>query len=311
MKVLVTGATGFVGRHVIDFLRRAGHDVTGTVRAAGEVSDDNVMVADSSTDFLPLLHGKDAVVHAAGVAHNPTSDPVKLKQLFDEGNRDWTQRIAAAVQSSSVIAMIHISSIAAAGKTAAVHQNGFREEDESEPETDYGRSKREAEKFVTSLGDSGNLGVNLRPPLIYGAGTKGNWAKIVGLAKSPLPIPFASVRNQRSYLGIDNLCELIGAILERSDRSDLSGTYHVADHDLYSLAEVVEALRRGIGRNPGMIPFPVSIMRSALRAGGKQKMAEGLFDDLVLNTGMVEDAFDWTPSMPTLEGMQKSIASEA
>ncbi|MDF2376391.1 MAG: NAD-dependent epimerase/dehydratase family protein [Verrucomicrobiales bacterium] len=307
MNVLVTGANGFVGSHVMRSLRAAGHEVTGTVRSGGECGTmENLIVADASSDFTLLVNEFDAVVHAAGVAHNPSRDPQTLKKLFDEGNRDWTRRLSEAVAGSGVKVLIHISSIAAAGEGKSVPDRGFREIDQTEPQTDYGRSKREAEPFVSALQESGQLGVNLRPPLIYGVGTKGNWAKITALAKSGLPVPFAGVRNRRSYLGIENLCDLIHFILRESGRPELSGTYHVADEGAFSLSEIVTALREGLGRKPGMIPFPVSVMRNMLCLVGRKKMAQGLFDDLVLDTTSVQTAFSWQPETPTLRGVKRT-----
>lgn len=315
MKVLVTGAGGFVGSHVMASLLGAGHEVTGTVRPGDRRAEEpGYLAADSGTDFGELLEGVDAVVHAAGVAHNPTRDREELKRLFAEGNREWTCRIAGAVADSGVRALIHLSSIAAAGPGAGRHSPDLGEEErqgeEPEPDSEYGRSKREAEPVVTALREVGKLGVNLRPPLIYGAGTKGNWAKLLSLAASGLPLPFASVANQRSYLGIGNLCDLLEAILRKSDRSDLSGTYAVADCGMFSLAEVVTAVRAGIGMPPRLFPFPPALMRRLLVAAGRGKMAEGLFDDLALDTAALREAFAWEPREMTLEAIA-AVAKEA
>lgn len=312
MKILVTGASGFVGSHLVRWLSSNGHEVTGTVRPGRNHPESGTWIeADSSSDCSDILVGFDALVHAAGVAHNPTSDPDELRALFADGNREWTRRLAEAVARSDVRTMIHISSIAAAGKCISSEGSGFREKDESEPETDYGRSKREAEPFVTGLREKGKLGVNLRPPLIYGRNTKGNWARIVALAKSPLPIPFGSVRNQRSYLGIGNLCSSVASILECANQSDKSGTYHVADEGTFSLREVVEALRAGLGRSPGLVPFPPALLRKALVALGKKKMAEGLFDDLILDTTAVKETFAWSPAEETLPSVSKTVVEES
>ncbi|MEM6278119.1 MAG: NAD-dependent epimerase/dehydratase family protein [Verrucomicrobiota bacterium] len=309
MKVLVTGATGFVGSHAVSWLAARGHDVTGTVRAGRARPEAGQWIeADSNSDFSGILEGFDALIHAAGVAHNPTNDPEELRSLFAQGNRDWTRRLAESVVETNVRVMIHISSIAAAGKGVESGGKESREGEETTPGTDYGKSKREAEPFVGDLGGKGRLGVNLRPPLIYGPGTKGNWAKIVSLARSPLPIPFGSVRNQRSYLGIENLCGLMESILLHADGFEKSGTYSVADEGTFSLREVVEALRSGLGRSPGLVSFPPGILRTALVVLGRKKMAEGLFDDLILDTSAVEEAFGWKPQKETLASMSESVS---
>lgn len=310
MKVLITGVSGFVGSHVFRHLESEGHEVWGTIRESpGGEEAVRWIKADSASDYSELLSGFDALVHCAGVAHNPTSDPVALKALFEEGNLVWTRKLAAQVADSEVKVMVHISSIAAAGTVTLGKGIGFREDDATEPETDYGRSKRDAEPFVEQLKESGKLGVNLRPPLIYGAGARGNWAKITSLAQSSLPIPFGSVRNSRSYLGIENLCDLVSSILSHSEEPALSGTYHVADENTYSLREIVMSLRAGFRKPPRLLPFPPSLMRAFLVALGRKKMAEGLFDDLILDTQSVKSAFRWSPPQETLESIEKMAAA--
>lgn len=303
MKIFVTGANGFVGSHLVDGLSDAGHEVRGSSRSRFDGFDETKhIVAGADDDFAPLIADVDLVIHAAGVAHNPTRDPQELRNLFEKGNRDWTRSLASAVDDSEVRGMIHISSIAAAGDYNAGN-------DKLETLSDYGRSKFEAEPAVTALEASGKLGVNLRPPLIYGKGTKGNWAKIQGLAATSLPLPFATVNNERSYLGIDQLCGAVNAIIEKLDHEELSGTYEIADDELVSLKEVVSALRSGFGKAPRLVPFPSGLMKRVLESLGKTQMAKGLFDDLKLNTSPFKKAFDWAPSETTLAGMARSVTT--
>ncbi|MDF1826345.1 MAG: NAD-dependent epimerase/dehydratase family protein [Verrucomicrobiales bacterium] len=305
MKILVTGASGFVGSHLVRSLQKNGHEVLGTSRTKFDGFDEGVhVIAGMDDDFASLIEDVDLVVHAAGVAHHPTNDPVELRALFEKGNRDWTQRLAAAVAESSVRGMIHISSIAAAGEMA-----GDAQEDQAlEFLSDYGRSKREAEPAVSELGTVGKLGVNLRPPLIYGKGTKGNWAKIQRLAETGLPLPFLRVLNQRSYLSINNLCDLVEAVSLKLDHPELSGTYQIADNGFVSLLEVLSSLREGFGQPPRLFPFPAGLMKIGFNLLGKRQMAKGLFDDLKLNAAPLRDAFDWVPAVTTLEGMRDTAS---
>ncbi len=304
----MTGVNGFVGSHFASFFRDQGHEVVGTARSHFEGFDpEHHYLAGADDDFSALLSGVDLVIHAAGVAHNPTSDPVELAALFEKGNRDWTRNLAAAVAASEVRGMIHISSIAAAGEPEKFGEMGMRECDESSVCSDYGRSKRQAEPAVSALKESGKLGVNLRPPLIYGRGTKGNWAKIEKLAATGLPLPFGIVNNKRSYLGIENLCDLVSSIIGKIDDPGSSGTYHVADDQFVSLKEVVTALRAGSGKSAMLLPVPPGFMRFAFVCLGKTRMAKGLFDDLKLDTTSVKTAFNWTPRHSTLDSMKRSV----
>lgn len=298
MRVLVTGANGFVGAHILQYLCDNGVDAVGLVRrpmdAAASV---NFVVDETLSDFSDLLTDFDAVVHTAGVAHRTGASEEETRKAMIEGNTDLTSRIAAAVRDSNAKVLIHISSIAAidSGK------NGQR--------AAYGESKSLAEKPVEELREHDKLGVNLRPPLIYGAGAKGNWSKLVQLAKSSAPLPFASVRNHRSFLGISNLCGLVMAILEKADQPELSGTYAVADNELVSLPEIVRALRNDLGRGGRVFPFPVPVMDRILRLAGKGTMADGLFQDLRIDSSGAKRRFDWSPAKTTLPSMVESLSS--
>ncbi|MCB1202762.1 MAG: NAD-dependent epimerase/dehydratase family protein [Verrucomicrobiae bacterium] len=295
MRVLVTGGNGFVGSKLVERLAIAGHEVVATVRHPFEGMDPNrCIVLAEEASFSPLLDGIDAVVHTAGVAHRPAA----TEEDYSQGNRDLTTRLAAEVANSGVRVMIHLSSIAAREAASA----------EGRRPASYGLSKLAAEPAVISLSEAGKLGVNLRPPLIYGPGAPGNWGRLVRLARLPLPLPFASVKNRRSYLALDHLIEAILAVIAKVDQPALSGTYEIADRESPSLAEVVKAVRKGLSRRPGLIPFPPALLESGLRLAGREAMSEGLFGDLLLDATPFESAFTWRPSLPTLEAMEASLA---
>jgi len=311
VKVLVTGANGFVGRHLCEQLADAGYEVVPcTRRLAGDSGIEGARYLEEDENWNDLLDGIDAVVHTAGVAHQAAISADDPQRLFQKGNCDLTKSLAEAVAESDVKILIHVSSIAAAGYTRYSEGAGLSEEDETDPKGDYGWSKRNCEPAVEALRDSGKLGVNLRPPLIYGKGAKGNWPKLLKLAKSHLPLPFASVKNRRSFLGIENLGELVSRILSGGFRPELSGTYHVADDEVVSLRDVVASLRAAEGRGPGMVGFPIGLIERGLQMMSKETVSDGLFADLVLDIKKAKETFSWQPSVKTLEGMRMSVEKE-
>lgn len=295
MRVLVTGGNGFVGSRLAKELADSGHEVVATVRRPFEGMDpDRHVVLAEEASFAPLLRDVDAVVHTAGVAHRPAA----TAEDYRRGNRDLTFRLAGEVAASGVRVLVHLSSIAAREAGDA----------EGRRPAAYGFSKLAAEPAVTALSGSGKLGVNLRPPLIYGPGAPGNWGKLVRLARLPLPLPFASVKNRRSYLALDHLVDAILAVIAKAGQPALGGTYEIADRETPSLAEVITRVRKGLSRRPGLLPFPPVLLEKGLRIAGREAMAEGLFGDLLLDAAPFETAFDWKPARPTLEAMEASLA---
>lgn len=304
MKLLLTGANGFVGSHLLEFLRDRGHDVVGLVRREFPGFDPkHHRLWDGSGVSADLLAGVEGVVHAAGAAHRPGAP----EAFFEQGNRDLTGAIVKAALASDVRVLVHLSSIAADGSAGG------------RADSPYGRTKREAEAEVEALGAAGKLGVNLRPPLIYGPGAPGNWEKLLRLARSPLPLPFAEVRNRRSYLGIGNLCSAVAAVLEvsaalrgagnlgTSPQLSKCGSYAVADLEPLSLREVLSILRGALGRPPMLFSFPPGALAGALGLIGKGTMADGLFGNLVLDCAPFRDNFGWCPPLATARGMAESI----
>lgn len=305
----MTGANGFVGRHVADALAEAGHSVMGLVRRQFDGFDSGRHVLQNEgRSFRQHLEGTDAVVHTAAVAHRTSGSVEELREDFQKGNVEQTRLLTEAVAESSVSLMIHISSIAAAGMPGSFPEGiVISEEVETGVYNDYGQSKRDAEVFVNQLAGTGKVGINLRSPLIYGTGARGNWPKLLGLVRKPIPLPFGSVQNRRSYLGIENLCDLVRAMVEQDLSPSQSGIYHVADSEIVSLREIVFSIREALGRSPGLLPFPPFLLSGALKILGRDAMADGLFGDLILDASKVRETFAWKPVRSTLDGMVRSL----
>lgn len=302
MRILLTGASGFVGSHLSARLTADGHEVTGTTRVPCSGSDGKALVSLEAC-CTGNAEGFDAVIHAAGATPaNAASDPGAYAASLD-GSR----RVADLIAKGGVRTVIHLSSIAVLGGGRSLACGTIDDRRESAPESDYGRCKQETEAIFRDLESPDRLVVNLRPPLIYGPGARGTWAQLLGLVRSPSPLPFGSVNNRRSFLGVESLGDLVVAILGHHGDGGRSGAYVAADREVVSLREICSALRHALGRRPGLLPFPPTLLAAALRCLGKKEAAAGLFGDLVIDASRVEKTFSWTPSMPTLEGMARTL----
>ena len=205
--LLITGASGFIGQHLVPGLVEHGHRVVSLARhpVAFGPAVKQVLIKDiTSLDWTTLLQGMDTVIHLAGIAHR--GGDVE-EGFYDKINRQVTAALARASAKAGA-RLIFISSIAAQSPSSC--DLVLTENNLCVPAGAYGRSKLNAEIDVASSGVQYAI---LRPPLVYGGGVKGNMRKLIQLAKLPLPLPFAAVSNKRSLLAIENLILAIGLLI--------------------------------------------------------------------------------------------------
>src|SRR5690606_7876591 len=289
--ILVTGSSGFIGRHLAPLLQQRGHAVVeaGRSRRAGAAGHVFIAGVGPKTDWTGKLNAVDAVIHLAGLAHRQATD-----EAFHNVNDAGAKHLLEACASSGVSAFILLSSIAAR-----------LVEMEPDKASAYGRSKLGAERHLISAGQS-IKGIALRPPLVYGHDAPGNWRSLQKLAASGIPLPFKAIENRRSLCSIDNLCNAILIALESSLKGRGGGIYEIADVEPVSLPGIIAGLREGMGRNPRLFPVPTGIVRGALSLIGGEKRSESLLDDLTLDPSCFMQAFGWTPPEKAKEAIRKS-----
>ncbi|MBV8839630.1 MAG: NAD-dependent epimerase/dehydratase family protein, partial [Alphaproteobacteria bacterium] len=252
MKVLVTGASGTIGRPLVTALSDAGYTVRAAMRdRRGTAFPADVEIARlgdlaAPVDWAPLLAGIEAVVHLAGIAHIGTRFS---EAEYDRVNRQATDDLARAATGAGVRHLVFASSIRAQAGTHADHP--LSEADTPHPTEPYGRSKLAAEEAVRRAGIAHTI---LRPVLTYTADAKGNLASLIRLARLPFPLPFAAIDNRRSLLAVENLIAAIRFALEA--QAARNETFIVADPQAVSTAEIVSICRRSLGRGAGLVPVP-------------------------------------------------------
>jgi UDP-glucose 4-epimerase len=273
--VALTGATGFIGQHLLRELPKRGYRLRVLLRRPGTVPIDcaSAVVGDLARpqNMAEALADTDAVIHSAGIAHAMSGVP---EDDYRALNTESTIGLARAAQRAGVRRFIFLSSIRAqCGPTAEKVQT---EDMPPQPTDAYGRSKLAAEQGLSGLDLDW---VALRPVVVYGPGVKGNVAQLMRLARSPFPLPLAGLTAPRSLLAVDNLVGAIACVL--AIPQPLRRPLIVADPEPLTLPGMIAALRRGLGRRPGLFPVPSSLLRLACQATGQAELYERVAGGLV------------------------------
>jgi nucleoside-diphosphate-sugar epimerase len=304
-KVLVTGASGYVGRAAVAVLAGGSYAVRAAVQRPPQppfMAGVEVMLHPDlrqSFDWSPLLAGIDKVVHLAGVT--PASRP-GAPELYDEVNRAATARLAAAAARAGVDHLVFVSSIRAQCGPSADH--ALSERDAAAPTDAYGRSKLAGEAAVR---DSGVPFTILRPVPIYGPGVKGFLGLLVRVALSPLPLPLELFVSRRSLLGIDNFVSALAFVLGQPAAGE---TYAVADPGMPPrIADIVATLRRAQGRWPLIVPMSTDYVELPLRLLGRADLWERIGGSLRVDPGKLIAA-GWQPLYDTREGLAALAAAD-
>jgi nucleoside-diphosphate-sugar epimerase len=297
-RVLVTGASGFIGKPLVIALLRAGYAVRAVTRGQftfpNEVETTFISDLRNSIDWTPILRGVDIIVHLAGLAHAHAADGD-----YDKINTVATRQLVQAAKSGEVDRFVFISSVRA--QTGATAERLVREQDEPLPTNAYGRSKLAAEQIIRNSGVPFTI---LRPVVIYGQNPKGNMKMLTQLAKLPIPLPIASLTSRRSLLGIDNAVSAVIFALNHS--MTIGETFLLADPLPMTIGEILTVLRRKRGRSSISVYIPQSIIRILLTLGGRKDVWLRFSGDLVVDTSKFE-SLGWRPVKNTAEGLLEMV----
>ena len=301
-RILVTGSTGFIGRHVVAAI--PGCAVTAVVREgmapAGISRTIRIDTLDGATDWTEALAGSDAVIHLAGVAHRLGRSRAD-DDVHAAVNTLGTLRLAEAAAAAGVRDFIFASSVAVHG-TSTEGRGPFRESDPLVPVGPYGASKARAEDGLAALAARSDMAVTvLRPPLVHGRGAPGNLARLEAALRRGVPLPLAAVRNRRAFLGVANLADFVAWRLGQANQG--FEPFLLADDEQPATPEFIRLLGDAIHRRVRLVPFPPAILRRALVASGREAMAEGLLASLEVSTGKA-DAAGWRPPLSLAEGLR-------
>jgi nucleoside-diphosphate-sugar epimerase len=314
MKVLVTGANGFVGRALCAELLRHGHAVRGAVRRHDctttldpRVEGVAVGSIGTSINWGAALRGCDAVVHLAARVHVMRDQATDPATLFRKVNTEGTLNLARLAEGAGVERFIFVSSIKVNGEGSDL---AYREADPPDPRDAYAVSKWEAEQGLLAIARETRMEVViLRPPLVYGPGVKANLLQLIEALKRDWPLPLGGIHNRRSLLYLGNLVDAIRLCLEHPAAA--GQTFLIDDGAPVSTPELVRAMADAMGRPAWLVPVPVVLLEILGRLLGRRQTISRLTDSLWVDSTAIRSGLGWTPPYSMAEGLAATVNSEA
>ncbi|MBT9463749.1 SDR family oxidoreductase [Hydrogenophaga sp.] len=311
MTVLVTGASGFVGRALCRRALAAGLNVRAAMRNPGEtvthLAAIEVPSLDHQTDWALALVDCRAVVHTAARVHVMDEAAMDPLTEFRRVNVEGTLHLAHQAAAAGVRRFVFVSSVKVNGE-GSVAGHPFTVADAPSPQDPYGISKMEAEQGLRQIAsETGMEVVIVRPPLVYGSGVKANFASLMRAVQRGIPLPLASVtNNRRSFVALDNLVDLLITCLAHPAAANQ--TFLVSDGEDLSTADLLLRLGRAMGKQAPLFPVPPSLLQLGASIISKGDMAQRLLGNLQVDIGHTCNTLNWTPPISVDEGLRRATA---
>ena len=308
-RILVTGASGFVGTRLVKSLvALPSVSVTGVVRKqlASDCSEfESIGELNADTDWSALLQNKTVIIHTAARVHIMKDSNEEPITEFRKVNVAGTLNLARQAASAGVERFVFLSSIKVNGEQTRPGQR-FNPDDEPAPEDPYGMSKWEAELGLRKVAEeTGMEVVIIRPPLVYGRGVKGNFASMQRLVARGLPLPLGAIHNKRSLVALDNLIDLIITCVDHPAAANQ--VFLVSDGEDLSTSELLRRVGSAMGRPARLLPVPSALMYLGATILGKKAIAQRLLGSLQVDISKARDLLDWDPPISVDEGLRRCL----
>ena len=333
MRILITGANGFVGRALCALAQQRGIAVRAAVRQhveePGEIETVMVGEINGSTDWISALRDVDVVIHLAARVHVMCENAENPLEEFRKVNVAGTEHLARSAAASGVKRLVFISSIKVNGESTfpasslqkkippspplskwGIKNPVFSEADEANPQDPYGISKWEAEQALHRVASETGLEVVIvRPPLVYGARVKGNFEQMLKVLTKGIPLPLATVNNLRSLVYIGNF---VDALLKCATHPAAAGqTYLVSDGEDVSTPELLRQLGVAMDHPAHLLPCPPVLLKLAGRLVGKSDQIDRLLGSLQIDSSKIRRELGWHPPYTLQEGLRLTVMSKA
>jgi len=323
--ILVTGATGFVGRTLISNLLTNNYQVTALVRqvsavfpavvrqVVGDIQDLGFAPFSASPDVSSFkdvrgtLTGVDVLVHCAARVHimnDLTEDPL---EAFRAVNTYATLNLAKQAAEVGVKRFVFLSSIKVNGEMSDL-EHPFTPDDDYIPTDPYGLSKYEAEQGLLAIAkETGMEVVIIRPPLVYGPGVKANFASMMKWMNKSIPLPFGAIHNRRSLVALDNLVSFISHCADYTKTPQAANqVFLISDGEDVSTTELLQKVAKAFGKKALLLPVPVNLMTLAAKLLGKGDVTNRLFGSLQVDSSKARELLGWNPIITMDEQLKKT-----
>lgn len=305
LKILVTGASGFVGNSLTAEFFRQGYFIGAAVRSTkSQINNAEVVVVgeiDGKTDWTNALRSVDVVVHLAARAHVMKENAANPLAEFRKVNVEGTQQLAQSAVNAGVKRFIYVSSVKVNGEQTGL--SPFTELSIPNPQNPYGASKWEAEQGLKRIAEeTGMEVVTIRPPLVYGVGVKANFASMMRVVKRGIPLPFGAIHNKRSFVYVENLVSFILLCIDHPAAANQ--TFLISDGQDISTTELLHGCAEALGVKARLIPFPQKLVEVCATMIGKRDAAQRLCGNLQVDISKARTLLGWAPSISVADGLR-------
>lgn len=306
MKIVVTGATGFVGKAVVRKLIAQGDQVCPIVRhSVGWKGEFSVSDIGGNVDWGPALVQCGAVVHLAARVHVMNDTAKDALAEFRRINVGGTLNLARQAAMAGVRRFVYVSSIKVNGESTKPARP-FTPGDMPAPSDYYGISKMEAEEGLSDISRETEMEVVIvRPPLVYGPGVKANFRAMMRCLKLGIPLPLGAINNQRSLVSVDNLADMLANCVRHPAASNK--VFLVSDGEDLSTAQLLTRLGIALGRPARLISVPPKLLTVGATLLGSSRFTKRLCGSLQVDISETRRLLNWIPPISVDEGLRRTV----
>jgi len=308
LRILVTGADGFIGGHLIETLEARGHEYRAAVRSVPAVGDARrVAVGEIGprTEWQAALEGSEVVVHLAARAHilrESASDP---HGEYMRVNAEGTGSLARAASRAGVRRFIYMSTIGVHGNTSGA--GAISASSPLQPHNLYAQSKLAGESAAAQAADGMLALAIVRPPLVYGSGVRANFLRILQWVDRGWPAPFGAIHNRRSLVSVWNLVDLLLWLCERHELPQGQQAWVVSDGEDVSTADLVRRLAQALGRAPRLLRVPAAVLEALGTLSGRRAELQALCSSLAIDMSATRTQLSWSPPLTLTAGLERTV----